>query len=101
MECVEAIGGGQEGQGPVDGGRMDWVTEQRNRSAHRAFEQHIIAQAMAIIVAQDNNAGKLQNNSLDRHDESKKLCINKTECQKSGSKVTDTKLSEILEQTRA
>lgn len=37
MEGVEAIGGGQEGQGPVDGGRMDWVTEQRNRSARRAI----------------------------------------------------------------
>ena len=58
MEGVEAIGGGQEGQGPVDCGRMDRVTEQRNRSAHRAFEQHIIAYAMVIVVAQDNNAGK-------------------------------------------
>lgn len=37
MEGVEAIGGGQEGQGPVDCGRMDRVTEQRNRSARRAI----------------------------------------------------------------
>jgi len=101
MEGVEAIGGGQEGQGPVDGGRMDWVTEQRNRSARRAINSISWHKQWSSSLLKTTMRGKLQNNLLDRHDESKKLCINKTECQKSGSKVTDTKLSENLEQTRA
>lgn len=37
MEGIKTVGGSEEGQGPVDGGRMDWVTEQRNRSARRAI----------------------------------------------------------------
>lgn len=77
MEGIKTVGGSEEGQGPVDGGRVDWVTEQGNKSAHRAINSISWHKQWSSSLLKTTMWGKLQNNLLDRHDESKKLRINK------------------------